>query len=88
MIAVRLAVSRDHEINGSTDVIARVVTEYMRGSLKQPIIIENVTGADGSVGVGRAARAAPDGYTIEIGHAATHVLNGALYSLQYASVIA
>jgi hypothetical protein len=55
----------------------------MRGSLGQPIIIENVTGADGSVGVGRAARAAPDGYTIEIGHAATHVLNGALYSLQY-----
>jgi len=46
MIAVRLAVSRDHEINGSTDVIARVVTEYMRGSLKQPIIIENITGAD------------------------------------------
>ena len=83
MIAVRLAVSRDHEINGSTDVIARVVTEYMRGSLKQPIIIENITGADGSVGVGRAAHAAPDGYTISIGHAATHVLNGALYSLQY-----
>jgi tripartite-type tricarboxylate transporter receptor subunit TctC len=70
-------------VGGSTDVIGRVVTEYMRSSLGQPIIIENVTGADGSVGVGRAARAAPDGYTIEIGHAATHVLNGALYSLQY-----
>ena len=70
-------------VGGSTDVIGRVVTEYMRGSLGQPIIIENITGADGSVGVGRAARAASDGYTIEIGHAATHVLNGALYSLQY-----
>jgi tripartite-type tricarboxylate transporter receptor subunit TctC len=70
-------------VGGGTDVIGRVVTEHMRGSLRQPIIIENVTGADGSIGVGRAARAAPDGYTINIGIAATHVLNSAFYSLQY-----
>jgi len=55
----------------------------MRRSLGQPIIIENVGGANGSIGVGRAARAKPDGYTIDLGALATHVLNGALYSLQY-----
>src|SRR5271168_2658554 len=55
----------------------------MRGSLGQPIIIENVTGADGSIGTGRVARARPDGYTIELGLSSTHVLNGALYSLPY-----
>jgi tripartite-type tricarboxylate transporter receptor subunit TctC len=49
---------------GGTDPIARVVAERMRGSLGQPIVIENVGGADGSIGVGRAARARPDGYTI------------------------
>jgi tripartite-type tricarboxylate transporter receptor subunit TctC len=66
-----------------TDVIGRIVAERMRGSLGQPIIIENIGGADGSIGVGRAARARPDGYTIDLGTQATHVLNGALYSLQY-----
>ena len=65
------------------DVIGRVVAERMRGSLGQPIIIENVTGADGRIGVGRAARARPDGYTIDLGSMNTHVLNGAFYSLQY-----
>lgn len=55
----------------------------MRTSLGQPIIIENVGGADGSIAVGRAARAAPDGYTLSIGNVATHVLNGAAYSLSY-----
>jgi len=70
-------------VGGATDVIGRVVTEHMRGSLRQPIIIENVSGADGSIGVGRAARAAPDGYTLNIGIGATHVLNSAFYSLQY-----
>ena len=68
---------------GPTDTIARIVTEGMRASLGQPIIIENVGGADGSIAVGRAARAAPDGYTISIGNVATHVLNGAAYSLSY-----
>jgi tripartite-type tricarboxylate transporter receptor subunit TctC len=68
---------------GGSDAIARIVAERMRGSLGQPIIIENVGGADGSIGVGRAARARPDGYTIVQGSLDTHVLNGALYSLPY-----
>ena len=68
---------------GSTDVVARVLAERMRGSLGQPIIIENVSGADGSIGAGRAARARPDGYTIDLGFMGTHVLNGAFYSLPY-----
>jgi tripartite-type tricarboxylate transporter receptor subunit TctC len=68
---------------GPTDTIARIVTERMRISLGQPIVIENVSGADGNIAVGRAARAAPDGYTISIGNMATHVLNGAFYSLRY-----
>jgi len=68
---------------GATDVIARIVAERMRVSLGQPVIIENVTGANGSIGVGRAARATPDGYTISIGHWSTHVVNGAIYALQY-----
>ena len=66
---------------GPTDTIARIVTERMRASLGQPIVIENVTGADGSIAVGRTARAAPDGYTIGIGNIATNVLNGAAYFL-------
>src|SRR5829696_5350001 len=68
---------------GPTDTIARIVAEGMRASLGQPIIIENVGGADGSIAVGRAARAAPDGYTISIGNVATHVLNAAAYALSY-----
>jgi tripartite-type tricarboxylate transporter receptor subunit TctC len=68
---------------GPTDTIARIITEGMRASLGQPIIIENVGGADGSIAVGRAVRAAPDGYTLSIGNVATHVLNGAAYSLSY-----
>src|SRR5215467_12481134 len=65
---------------GATDVIARVVAGRMRISLGQPVIIENVTGANGSIGVGRAV---PDGYTIVIGSWSTHVVNGAVYTLQY-----
>jgi hypothetical protein len=61
----------------------RVVAEGMRASLGQPIIIENVTGAGGSIGVGRVARAAPDGYTISIGQWGSHVTNGAIYALPY-----
>jgi tripartite-type tricarboxylate transporter receptor subunit TctC len=68
---------------GPADVICRVLAERMRGSVGQPIIIENVGGADGSMGVGRAARARPDGYTIVYGVNDTHVLNGAFYSLPY-----
>jgi tripartite-type tricarboxylate transporter receptor subunit TctC len=68
---------------GPTDLISRIVAERMRKSLGQPIIVENVTGAEGSIGVGRAARARPDGYTIDVGFIGTHVLNGAFYSLPY-----
>jgi tripartite-type tricarboxylate transporter receptor subunit TctC len=67
----------------SADATARVLAEQMRGSLGQPIIIENVSGADGSIGTGRVARARPDGYTIELGVTSTHMMNGALYSLPY-----
>ncbi len=68
---------------GPTDTIARVVAEYMKASLGQPVVIENVIGASGSIGAGRVARAAPDGYTLSIGDWSTHVVNGAIYSLQY-----
>jgi tripartite-type tricarboxylate transporter receptor subunit TctC len=68
---------------GGTDAVGRVVVERMRELIGQPIIIENVGGADGSIGVGRAALARPDGYTIVLGILTTHVLNGAFYSLQY-----
>jgi tripartite-type tricarboxylate transporter receptor subunit TctC len=68
---------------GGADAVGRVVLERMRGVIGQPIIIENVVGADGSIGVGRAALAWPDGYTIVLGNLPTHVLNGAFYSLQY-----
>jgi tripartite-type tricarboxylate transporter receptor subunit TctC len=68
---------------GPVDVIGRIVAEGMRPSLGQPVIIENVSGAGGSVGVGRVARAAPDGYTISIGQWGSHVANGAIYALPY-----
>jgi tripartite-type tricarboxylate transporter receptor subunit TctC len=68
---------------GPSDVIGRVVAERLRVSLGQPIIIENVAGAAGSIGVGRVARAAGDGYTLVLGFWGTHVVNGALYALQY-----
>jgi tripartite-type tricarboxylate transporter receptor subunit TctC len=68
---------------GPTDVLARILSEHMRTTLGQTVLIENVTGASGSIAGMRAARAAPDGYTITIGHWGTHVLNGAVYSLQY-----
>jgi len=68
---------------GSTDVIGRILAEKMRALLGQTIIIENVGGAGGSIGVGRVARAAPDGYTLDIGQWDTHVANGATYPLPY-----
>jgi tripartite-type tricarboxylate transporter receptor subunit TctC len=68
---------------GPVDAIARVFAERMRGVLGQPFIIENVSGAGGSIGTGRAARAKPDGYTIDLGIFSTHVLNGAFYPLPY-----
>ena len=66
-----------------TDAAARILAEPMRKSLAQPILIENVGGADGNIGTGRASRARADGYTITIGTTSTHVLNGAFYSLPY-----
>jgi tripartite-type tricarboxylate transporter receptor subunit TctC len=66
-----------------SDVTGRVVVERMRVSLGQPIMIENVSGADGSIGAGRAARAKSDGYTIELGFMSSHVFNAAFYSLPY-----
>jgi tripartite-type tricarboxylate transporter receptor subunit TctC len=68
---------------GPTDTIGRIVAEGMRLSLRQPVIVENVTGAGGTIGVGRVARAVPDGYTLSVGFLGTHVLNGAIYTLQY-----
>jgi tripartite-type tricarboxylate transporter receptor subunit TctC len=68
---------------GSTDVVARIMAERMRPLLGQPLIIENVGGAAGSIAVGRVARAAPDGYTIDIGQWDTHVGNGVIFPLNY-----
>jgi tripartite-type tricarboxylate transporter receptor subunit TctC len=68
---------------GPSDALARILGDRMKTSLGQSFVIENVTGAAGSIGVGRAVRAAPDGYTISFGHLGTHVANGAIYSLPY-----
>ena len=68
---------------GPTDTLARILAEQMRTLLGQSVIVENVTGASGSIGVGRVARAAPDGYTLSIGHLITHVFNGAVFTLPY-----
>jgi tripartite-type tricarboxylate transporter receptor subunit TctC len=68
---------------GPGDTRARILAEHMRGTLGQPIIVENVTGAGGSIGVGRVAQAAGDGYTLSVGNWSTHVVNGAVYSLKY-----
>jgi tripartite-type tricarboxylate transporter receptor subunit TctC len=68
---------------GPVDTIARIMGDRMRTFLGQPIVVENVGGAAGSIGVGRAARAPADGYTISLGNWATHVVNGAIYPLNY-----
>ena len=68
---------------GVTDGLARLIAEHMKGSLGQTVIVENVGGAGGSIGAGRVARAAPDGYTILLGNAETHVLNAAAQTLQF-----
>jgi tripartite-type tricarboxylate transporter receptor subunit TctC len=67
---------------GSTDIAARIMAEAMRPLLGQPVIVENVGGAGGSIGVGRVARATPDGYTIDIGQWDTHV-GSIIYTLNY-----
>ena len=68
---------------GSTDAVARILAERMRAPLGQTVVVENVGGAGGSIGVGRVARATPDGYTIDIGQWDTHVGNGVVYNLNY-----
>ena len=68
---------------GPTDTLARIMSERMRKTLGQPVVIDNTTGAGGSIGVGKVARAAPDGYMVSIGHWGTHVVNGAYYSLPF-----
>jgi tripartite-type tricarboxylate transporter receptor subunit TctC len=68
---------------GATDTLARFLAEKMRAILGQPVIIENVAGAAGSLGVARAVRSAADGYTLSIGTSTTHMLTGGLYALQF-----
>jgi tripartite-type tricarboxylate transporter receptor subunit TctC len=68
---------------GAVDTLARILAERMRGSLGQPVIVENVTGASGSIGTGRVARAGPDGYTLGLGNLSSHVVNGAVFKLPY-----
>ena len=68
---------------GGTDILARTLAEHMSGTLKQPIVIENVPGASGSIGVARAVRAAPDGYTLSFGQWASHVGASAIFPVQY-----
>jgi tripartite-type tricarboxylate transporter receptor subunit TctC len=68
---------------GPTDTLARILAEHMRGTLGQTVVVENVTGAGGTIGVGRVARASGDGYTLAIGQVATNAFNGATYQLPY-----
>src|SRR6476659_3943622 len=68
---------------GPSDAMARILAERMKATLGETVLIENVTGAGGSIGVGRAVRSPPDGYTISFGHLGTHVANGAIYKLGY-----
>jgi tripartite-type tricarboxylate transporter receptor subunit TctC len=68
---------------GPSDAMARILAERMKVTLGETLLVENVTGAGGSIGVGRAVRSSPDGYTISFGHLGTHVANGAIYKLGY-----
>jgi tripartite-type tricarboxylate transporter receptor subunit TctC len=68
---------------GPTDTLARIMSEPLRRYLGQTIVVDNVTGAGGTIGVGKVVRAAPDGYTLSLGHWGTHVVNGAYYNLNY-----
>ncbi len=68
---------------GPTDTIARILADRLQGALGQSVIIENIGGAGGSIGVGRVAHAVPDGYTLSIGHTQTHVFNASILKLDY-----
>ncbi len=69
--------------SGPTDTLARIMSEPLRKSLGQPIIVDNTLGAGGSIGTGKVAKAPPDGYMVSIGHWGTHVVNGAYYNLPF-----
>jgi tripartite-type tricarboxylate transporter receptor subunit TctC len=68
---------------GPSDAMMRILAERMKATLGEPLLIENVTGAGGSLGVGRTVRSPPDGYTIGFGHLGTNVANGVIYKLGY-----
>jgi tripartite-type tricarboxylate transporter receptor subunit TctC len=68
---------------GAVDTLGRILAEHMRGSLGEPVVIENVSGAGGTVGLGRVARAAPDGYTLSIGNWASHIGASLAYPVRY-----
>jgi tripartite-type tricarboxylate transporter receptor subunit TctC len=68
---------------GGTDTLGRIIAEGMKASLGQPVIVENLPGAAGSVALSRVSRAAPDGYTIVFGNWATHVVGPAMHAPPY-----
>jgi tripartite-type tricarboxylate transporter receptor subunit TctC len=68
---------------GPVDAVARIMSVSMGKALGEPVLVDYTVGAAGTLGVGRVARAAPDGYTLSIGHWSTHVINAAIYPLQY-----
>ena len=68
---------------GPTDTLARIMGERMRATLGQPVLVDNTTGAGGSIGTGKVVRSAPDGYMVSIGHWGTHVVNGVYYTLPF-----
>src|SRR3954471_10010686 len=68
---------------GPTDTRVRILAQHMKASLGQSVIVENMTGASGSLAIARVGRATPDGYTLSSGDWGTHVVNGAIYPLQY-----
>jgi tripartite-type tricarboxylate transporter receptor subunit TctC len=68
---------------GPTDTVARILAERMKAVLGQPVLVENTTGAGGSIAVGRVVRAAPDGYTLSMGDMGNYIANQALYPIQY-----
>jgi tripartite-type tricarboxylate transporter receptor subunit TctC len=68
---------------GPSDAMTRILAERMKVTLGETILVENTTGAGGSIGVGRVVHSPPDGYTIGFGHLGTHVANGAIYKLNY-----